>query len=107
VNLFFNLPHPGESKDEKLDIRVIPRQCNKGDTVGQRVRKHRGVDGPDSKKKNNLEYSRSYVSEIKLKRTDTTLDLSQKAKRAEEKKRGECRGDEQRIYSRTGGPCKH
>ena len=27
------------------------------------------------------------LSEIKLKRTDTTLDLSQKAKRAEEKKR--------------------
>ncbi|KAL6827175.1 hypothetical protein J3E69DRAFT_333228 [Trichoderma sp. SZMC 28015] len=34
------------------------------------------------------------VSEIKLKRTDTTLDLSQKAKRAEEekKKKGKWRG---------------
>jgi hypothetical protein len=30
---------------------------------------------------------RRVVSEIKLKRTDTTLDLSQKAKRAGEKKR--------------------
>jgi hypothetical protein len=28
------------------------------------------------------------LSEIKLKRTDTTLDLSQKAKRAKEEKRG-------------------
>jgi hypothetical protein len=35
------------------------------------------------------------LSEIKLKRTDTTLDLSQKAKRAkEEKKRREGRGNE-------------
>ena len=30
---------------------------------------------------------RRVVSEIKLKRTDTTLDLSQKAKRAKEEKR--------------------
>jgi len=30
---------------------------------------------------------RRVVSEIKLKRTDTTLDLSQKAKRAEEEKK--------------------
>ena len=30
---------------------------------------------------------RRAVSEIKLKRTDTTLDLSQKAKRAEKKKK--------------------
>ena len=41
-----------------------------------------------SKNKNNLEYPRRDVSEIKLKRTDTTLDLSQKAKRAEETKGG-------------------
>jgi hypothetical protein len=39
------------------------------------------------KNKNNLECSRRNVSEIKLKRTDTTLDLSQKAKRAKEEKR--------------------
>jgi hypothetical protein len=39
------------------------------------------------KNKNNLECSRRNVSEIKLKRTDTTLDLSQKAKRAKEGKR--------------------
>jgi len=33
-----------------------------------------------------IELSRRTISEIKLKRTDTTLDLSQKAKRAEEEK---------------------
>ena len=33
-----------------------------------------------------IELSRRTVSAIKLKRTDTTLDLSQKAKRAVEKK---------------------
>ena len=33
-----------------------------------------------------IECVRRHVSEIKLKRTDTTLDLSQKAKRAKEKK---------------------
>ena len=40
------------------------------------------------KNKNNLECDRSHVSEIKLKRTDTTLDLSQKAKRAKEERKG-------------------
>lgn len=35
-----------------------------------------------------IELSRRTISEIKLKRTDTTLDLSQKAKRAEEGKEG-------------------
>ncbi len=33
-----------------------------------------------------IDFSRRRISEIKLKRTDTTLDLSQKAKRAEEEK---------------------
>jgi hypothetical protein len=44
------------------------------------------------KNKNNLECSRRNVSEIKLKRTDTTLDLSQKAKRAKELGGGRGRG---------------
>jgi len=35
-----------------------------------------------------IDYSRRNISEIKLKRTDTTLDLSQKAKRAKEKTSG-------------------
>ena len=47
-------------------------------------------------KVDNLKSSRRNVSEIKLKRTDTTLDLSQKAKRAKEEKRRA--RDEQFIY---------
>jgi hypothetical protein len=39
------------------------------------------------KNKNNHRGFRGTVPEIKLKRTDTTLDLSQKAKRAKEEKR--------------------
>ena len=34
-----------------------------------------------------IDFSRRRISEIKLKRTDTTLDLSQEAKRAEEEKK--------------------
>ncbi len=34
-----------------------------------------------------LNFSRRKISEIKLKRTDTTLDLSQKAKRAKERRK--------------------
>ncbi|RAH45092.1 uncharacterized protein BO95DRAFT_154377 [Aspergillus brunneoviolaceus CBS 621.78] len=47
------------------------------------------------------------LSEIKLKRTDTTLDLSQKAKRAgEEKKKFEREaGCERYLSCRQGGPC--
>jgi hypothetical protein len=43
---------------------------------------------PNDKNKYNQCFDRSRISEIKLKRTDTTLDLSQKAKRAKEKRRG-------------------
>ena len=39
-----------------------------------------------------IDFSRRRISEIKLKRTDTTLDLSQKAKRAEEKRWNESGG---------------
>jgi hypothetical protein len=47
------------------------------------------------------------LSEIKLKRTDTTLDLSQKAKRAEEEKKKSLKswGREEYLYSSRGGPC--
>ena len=52
-----------------------------------------------SKNKNNLECLRRDVSEIKLKRTDTTLDLSQKAKRAKKKKKEAlARGASENIY---------
>ena len=46
-------------------------------------------------KVDNLKSSRRNVSEIKLKRTDTTLDLSQKAKRA-----GERRKERSRIFGK-------
>ena len=47
---------------------------------------------------------RRVVSEIKLKRTDTTLDLSQKAKRAKEKKKKvQNLGGEPRLYTRGRG----
>ena len=41
---------------------------------------------------------RAGPTEIKLKRTDTTLDLSQKAKRAEKKKKRVGRGASENIY---------
>jgi len=71
----------------KKMFRVAWRQCNTRDTVeddhGQAQRKvYRG------KKISIIKILlRRVVSEIKLKRTDTTLDLSQKAKRAKEKKK--------------------
>ena len=47
------------------------------------------------------------LSEIKLKRTDTTLDLSQKAKRAgkEKKKSLKFAGGKEYLYSSGEGPC--
>ena len=59
-------------------VRVSWRQCNTSDTVPMDVSK---PSGPRTgfKNKNNLECHRSDVSEIKLKRTDTTLDLSHRA----------------------------
>ena len=68
-------------------VRIAWRQCNTRDTVaddhGQAQREvHRGTKISII---NNL--VRRPVSEIKLIRTDTTLDLSQKGREAEEKKR--------------------
>jgi len=82
-------------------VRVSPRQCNTGDTVPGYMSKPSGIP-TRSKNKNNLECDRSRVSEIKLKRTDTTLDLSQKAKRAKEKKKVVWKGSE-REYILAGG----
>ena len=48
-----------------------------------------------------IELSRRTISEIKLKRTDTTLDLSQKAKRAKEKRKGIGEGCCGVLYSRA------
>ena len=47
--------------------------------------------------------SRRTLSEIKLKRTDTTLDLSQKAKRAGEEKKKKDRND---VFVSFGGVAR-
>ena len=64
----------------------------------------------DFKNKDNLEFSRRKVSEINLKRTDTTLDLSQKAKRAKEKRKRKKRSLRRRgrkfIELPEGGECE-
>ncbi len=49
--------------------------------------KYRGRLSPSTKINSIFDYHRGDIPEIKLKRTDTTLDLSQKAKRAKEKKK--------------------
>jgi hypothetical protein len=56
--------------------------------MGETICKHRG-NYPKSKNRNNQCGLLRDLSEIKLKRTDTTLDLSQKAKRAKEKRKEE------------------
>jgi len=80
-------PKLAMKKNSSKMFRVAWRQCNTRDTVeddhGQAQRKvHLGTKISIIKI-----LSRRIVSEIKLKRTDTTLDLSQKAKRAKEKKK--------------------
>jgi len=47
-------------------------------------------------------WSRKTVSVFILKRTDTTLDLSQKAKRAGEERKDEKVGEEGYLYSSRG-----
>ena len=71
----------------KKRVRVAWRQCNTRDTVeddhGQAQREVLLM----TKISIITILLRRVVSEIKLKRTDTTLDLSQKAKRAKEEKK--------------------
>ena len=93
---------------KKTKVRVAWRQCNTRDTVaddhGQAQREVRRV----TKIRLITILLRRAVSEIKLKRTDTTLDLSQKAKRAEEKKKKKFQrrgGSGTLIYPRGAGPC--
>ncbi len=45
-----------------------------------------------------IDFSRGRISEIKLKRTDTTLDLSRKAKRAKERKKRSVREESGIVY---------
>jgi hypothetical protein len=77
-----------------------------GDSAGLRTRCNRAcasVEAPSPSPKMrliNVVFNRT-LSEIKLKRTDTTLDLSQKAKRAgeEKKKNFKKRGGGSSIYT--------
>jgi hypothetical protein len=83
-NLF--LKHSAKTKCLNEKCCVARRECDTGNTVRPGMSKPSDQEA-GFKNKNNLECSRRNVSEIKLKRTDTTLDLSQKAKRAKEEKR--------------------
>jgi len=86
----------------KKRVRVAWRQCNTRDTVeddhGQAQREVLLM----TKISIITILLRRVVSEIKLKRTDTTLDLSQKAKRAKEEKKKrvpKILGARRRIYT--------
>jgi hypothetical protein len=61
---------------KRMSGRVTRRQCNTENTVEEDTGKPGGLL-PRDKNKYNLCVDRSQLSEIKLKRTDTTLDLSQ------------------------------
>ena len=67
---------PGKPGTAMKRIRVNWRQCNTSDTVERDMSKPSGPS-PGDKNKYNQCASRRKLSEIKLKRTDTTLDLSQ------------------------------
>ena len=100
-NLFFKLP-PKAKGMMKRTIRVISRQCDTSDTVSSGMRKHRG-HRTRCKNKNNLEWVLGPVSEIKLKRTDTTLDLSQMAKRGwREKEKKFDEGSQAFMFAQAG-----
>lgn len=60
----------------KKGSRVDRRQCDTCDTVRESIGKPRGNLAEDKNKYNQCDILRC-LSEIKLKRTDTTLDLSQ------------------------------
>jgi hypothetical protein len=62
----------------KVVVRVAWWQCKTKNTVQRSMCKHSGFSAKD-KNKFNLDAILRLLPEIKLKRTDTTLDLSQKA----------------------------
>ena len=82
----------------KKCCRVNRRQCKTGDTVQSSVYKYRGWTASD-KNKYNRDNGLDRLLAIKLERTDTTLDLSQKAKRAAEEIEG---GGRDSIYTFVG-----
>ncbi|KAJ5093398.1 hypothetical protein N7456_009259 [Penicillium angulare] len=76
-----------DTVDEKRGFASIGDSVSPMTLCDQRAQAQRSVAG--SKNENNQSVSRRKLSEIKLKRTDTTLDLSQLAKRAGKEKRKE------------------
>ena len=72
---------------KKSEVRVAWRQCNTRDTVADDHEQAQREVSRVIKIRIITIVLRRVLSEIKLKRTDTTLDLSQKAKRAKEKKK--------------------
>ena len=80
-------------------VRVTRRQCGTEDTVEDDHGQAQRAVLPETKIRIITIVLRRVLSEIKLKRTDTTLDLSQKAKRAKEKgKKTEQKGGTEARY---------
>ena len=68
--------HSGQKDKDENKLRVNWRQCNTSDTVGPSIASKRQGPRANKNKINRKNRFRRTVSEIKLKRTDTTLDLS-------------------------------
>jgi hypothetical protein len=78
---------PKRAMKKERKGRVAWRQCSTRDTVEGNHGQAQREALPETKIRLITMLVRRPVSEIKLKRTDTTLDLSQKAKRAKEEKK--------------------
>jgi hypothetical protein len=71
---------PAQEDDEKMVVRITRQQCKTLDTVPEiHCASTEGFDRRDPKMRLIKVLFLRTISEIKLKRTDTTLDLSQKA----------------------------
>jgi hypothetical protein len=70
------LENPGKPGMVMKRVRVAEKKCNTPNTVEGSMSKPRGNQPRDKNKINQSSFNRR-ISEIKLKRTDTTLDLSQ------------------------------
>lgn len=75
-------------REEKCAIlvRISSKQCNTSDTVHHRHEQAQRPAGGISKMRIIMKWPGGPVSAIRLKRTDTTIDLSHMAKRAGEEK---------------------
>ena len=85
--VFFLASRAKAQEYNEKKVRVAWRQCNTRDTVEDDHRQAQREVLRRPKIRIIKILLRRVVSEIKLKRTDTTLVLSQKAKRAKEKKK--------------------